>query len=73
MFAPFVVWWLSLYSPVMAKFCIPFGIAGAIAVALAIVMHDVLDVSPVHIRDAALLCSALLGVGLLSNRIGDRK
>jgi hypothetical protein len=50
-------------------------VAGAAAVAaglLAKYTHNELGLSPSLIRDAALLCSGMLGIGLYSGRFGGR-
>jgi hypothetical protein len=49
------------------------GAASAAAAALAKFTHNELGLSPTLIRDAALLCSGMLGIGLYSDRFGGRK
>ena len=63
----------DLYLAVMAR---GFGflvVAGAAAAALAKLTHNELGLSPTLIRDAALLCSGMLCIGLYSSRFGGRK
>jgi hypothetical protein len=48
-------------------------ISGAAAVALAKFTHNELGLSPALIRDAALLCSGMLCIGLYSGRFGGRE
>jgi hypothetical protein len=48
------------------------GATVAAAAVLAIFTHNELGLSPTVIRDAALLCSAMLGIGLYSDRFGGR-
>jgi hypothetical protein len=62
-----------LYLAQMVKFCIFLGVAGAVAVALGTITHNELGLSPTFVRDAALLCSGVLGIGLYSDRFGGRK
>jgi hypothetical protein len=49
------------------------GAAAAAAGALAKFTHSELGLSPMVIRDAALLCSGMLGMGLYSGRLGGKK
>ncbi len=49
------------------------GVAGAVAIAVAVLTHNELGLSPMLIRKAALICSGLLGIGLYSDRLGRRK
>jgi hypothetical protein len=49
------------------------GAAAAAAAVLAKFTHNELGLSPTAIRDAALLCSGVLGIGLYSDRFGGRK
>jgi hypothetical protein len=49
------------------------GAAAAAAGALAKFTHSELGLSPTIIRDAALLCSGMLGIGLYSGRFGGKK
>ena len=48
------------------------GVAAALAVALATITHNQLGLSPTFVRDAALLGSGMLGIGLFSGRFGGR-
>ena len=54
-------------------FLLGVGAAAAAAGALAIFTHAELGLSPNVIRDAALLCSGMVGIGLYSNRFGGRE
>jgi hypothetical protein len=47
--------------------------AAVLAAGIARFTHNELGVSPAVIRDAALLCSGMLGIGLYSDRFGRRK
>jgi hypothetical protein len=49
------------------------GAAAAAAGVLAKFTHNELGLSLPLIRDAALLCSGVLGIGLYSGRLGGRK
>jgi hypothetical protein len=49
------------------------GAAAMAAVVLAKFTHNELGLSPSLIREAALLCSGALGIGLYSGRLGGRK
>jgi hypothetical protein len=65
-----------LYSAAMARILNVLLVAGAAAAAagaLAKFTHSELGLSPTVIRDAALLCSGMLGVGLFSCRFGGPK
>jgi hypothetical protein len=65
-----------LYSAAMARILDVLLIAAAAvaaAGALAKFTNNELGLSPSDIRDAALLCSGMLGIGLYSNRLGGRK
>lgn len=63
----------NLYLTVMARGFGYLVVAGAAAVALAKLTHTELGLSPTLIRDAALLCSGMLCIGLYSSRFGGRK
>jgi hypothetical protein len=56
----------------MGKICASLGIAAAVAVALATIAHNELGFSPTFVRDAALVGSGMLGIGLFSGRFGGR-
>jgi hypothetical protein len=54
-------------------FLLGLGTAAAAAGLLAKFAHNELGLSPNLIRDASLLCSGMLGIGLYSGRLGGRK
>lgn len=60
-------------SVMMAKIFGILVVAGAAALALAELTHYELGLSPTLIRNAALLCSGMLCIGLYSNRFGRRE
>jgi hypothetical protein len=57
----------------MIRIFVFLGIAGAVAIALATITHNEFGLSPTLIRNTALLCSGMLGIGLYSGRFGGRK
>lgn len=57
----------------MTRLLLFVGFAGAVAIALAIVMHGELELPPALIRSTALLCSGILAIALYSDRFGGRK
>jgi hypothetical protein len=54
-------------------FLLVAGAAAIAAVVLAKFTHNELGLSPSLVREAALICSGMLGVGLFSSRYGGRK
>jgi hypothetical protein len=57
----------------VANFLILFAVAVVAAKLLATIAVADLGLSPNDIREAALLCSGFLGIGLYSDRFGRRK
>jgi len=57
----------------ISGFLFVVGAAAVAAGVLAKFAHGELGLSPLVIREAALLCSGILGIGLYSNRFGGRK